>query len=169
MHPFNLLKLSSGARFIFTPCPGTKDTSLSDAFDTLVEAGADAVITLLTNDELEALSVPTFSSEAAQKNFDWYQLPIEDECEPAKPFQQAWANAKDALMALLKDKKTVAIHCRGGSGRTGLMAAILLLETGENWNEVQSVIQSVRPRALTHPAHISYLQKHYSIRGSYDD
>ncbi|WP_256469593.1 hypothetical protein [Alkalimarinus coralli] len=43
------------------------------------------------------------------------------------------------------------------------MAAILLLEGGANWTEAKSLIQSVRPKALTHPAHISYLKKHYSI------
>ncbi|MCL6417251.1 protein phosphatase [Aestuariirhabdus sp. Z084] len=168
MHPFDILELNNGAKFIFTPCPGTKDTSISDAFNTLVEAGADAVITLLSDDELTALSVPTFSHEAAQKSFEWFQLPIEDDCEPEQPFQQAWTVAEEALLALVNDKKTIAIHCRGGSGRTGLMAAILLFESGEQWPNIQAQIQSIRPKALTHPAHISYLQKHYSIGGNYD-
>lgn len=162
-HPFDILELNNGGKFIFTPCPGTKDTSISDAFDTLVEAGANALVTLLSNDELEALSVPTFSSEAAQKSFNWFQLPIEDDCEPAQPFEEAWTASRDELQALVKNKNTIAIHCRGGSGRTGLMTAILLLESGENWNDVKSLIQSVRPKALTHPEHISYLKKHYSI------
>ena len=163
MHPFDILELNNGAKFIFTPCPGTKDTNISSAFDTLTEAGAETVITMLSNDELKALSVPAFSSEATQKCFNWFQLPIEDDCEPEHPYEEAWETAKDELLALVKNKSTIAIHCRGGSGRTGLMAAILLLESGENWNEVKSLIQSVRPKALTHPAHISYLKKHYSI------
>lgn len=41
----------------------------------------------------------------------------------------------------------------GGSGRTGLMDAILLLESGEQWRDVQARIQSIRPN----------LQKRYSI------
>jgi len=162
-HPFDILELNNGGKFIFTPCPGTKDTSISDAFDSLVKAGADAVITLLSDKELEALSVPTFGSEAAQKSFNWFQLPIEDDCEPEQPYEEAWSNSKGELLTLIKNKSTIAIHCRGGSGRTGLMAAILPLESGENWNDVKSLIQSVRPKALTHPAHISYLKKHYSI------
>lgn len=163
MHPFDILELNNGGKFIFTPCPGTKDTSISDAFESLVEAGADAVITLLSDKELGALSVPTFGNEAAQKSFNWFQLPIEDDSEPEQPYEEALSTSKDELLALVKGKKTIAIHCRGGSGRTGLMAAILLLESGGNWSKVKSLIQSVRPKALGHPAHISYLKKHYSI------
>lgn len=105
MHPFDILELNNGAKFIFTPCPGTKDTSISSAFDTLTKARADAVITLLLNDELEALSVPTLSSEAAQKSFNWFQLPIEDDCAPEQPYEEAWATSKNELLALVKGKK----------------------------------------------------------------
>lgn len=163
MHPFDILELNNGARFIFTPCPGTKNTSLSDALNTLVEAGADAVITMLSDEELEALSLPNFSTEVAQKNIDWFQLPIEDDCAPSQPFEHAWNTSKDALLALVKNKKTLVIHCRGGTGRTGLMAAILLFEAGEQWPTIKAQIQSVRPKALTLSAHTDYLKKHYSI------
>lgn len=163
LHPFDYLDLKSGGRFIFTPCPGTKDTSVSDALETLKEAGANTIITVLSSDEIEALSVSSLGKEATDKNIKWYQLPIEDDCEPAEAFNKAWALSKVKLQALLGYKETIAIHCRGGSGRTGLMAAILLLEAGEAWGDVKDQIQKVRPKALTHPAHINYLKKHYSI------
>lgn len=162
-HPFDILPLKNGAQFVFTPCPGTKNTSVSEALETLKEAGVKNIVTALSNDELEVLSVPSLEKEAAEKNIQWHQLPIEDDCEPAEAFNKAWALSKDKLLALLEHKETIAIHCRGGSGRTGLMAAILLLETGEAWEDVRYQIQSVRPKALTHPAHINYLKNHYSI------
>ena len=162
-HPFDYLTLKSGARFIFTPCPGTKGTSISEALETLKDAGATAIITILSSDEIEVLSVSSLGKEVTDKNIKWYQLPIEDDCEPGEAFKEAWALSKDKLLVLLQNKETIAIHCRGGSGRTGLMAAILLLETGESWEDVKRQIQSIRTKALTHPAHINYLKKHYSI------
>ncbi|WP_370979420.1 tyrosine-protein phosphatase [Agaribacterium sp. ZY112] len=162
-HPFDVLSLANKAKFIFTACPGTKGCSLTEAFDTLVEAGADAVITLLADKELQALSLTSFSNEASKYSFNWYQLPIDDDAEPDERFALAWQKNKSELLRLVQDNKTIVIHCRGGTGRTGLVAAMLLLESGQTWPEVKSQIQSIRAKALTLPAHLRYLNKHYSI------
>ena len=90
MHPFDILELNNGAKFIFTPCPGTKDTSISKAFDTLVEAGADAVITLLSNDELKALSVTTFGSEAATKASTGISCPLKTTASQKNLLKSRW-------------------------------------------------------------------------------
>lgn len=162
-HPFDTLLLPGNRSFIFTPCPGTKETTIKSALNALKQAGADAVVTLLSDAEIEALSVTGLGDEAEQQGLLWIQLPIEDDEEPGEAFQKAWEEQKETLFDLLSGGKTMAIHCRGGSGRTGLMAAILLMESGGNWQDVKSRIQSVRPKALSHPAHISYVKKHYSI------
>ena len=162
-HPFDTMALPNGTTLMFTPCPGTKDTSIGDALQSLHEGGADAVVTLLSDEELAALSVPSLGAEAAKQGLAWFQLPIEDDEEPYDPFNKAWDNSKTGLLRLFNAGKTIAIHCRGGSGRTGLMTAILLLESGEQWTDIQARIQSIRPKALTHPAHLRYLQKRYSI------
>ncbi len=162
-HPFDTLALPNATSLIFTPCPGTKDTSIRAALQALKEAGADAIITLLSDAELAALAVPALGAEAAKQNIVWFQLPIEDDEEPCEPFNNAWNDSKAELFSLFNAGKTISIHCRGGSGRTGLMAAILLLESGEKWKDVQSLIQSLRPKALKHPAHLNYLKKYHSI------
>lgn len=159
-HPFDVLTLPDDITLIFTPCPGTKDTSISDAMQTLNTAGAEAIVTLLPDNELAALSVAALSAEAEKMDMAWYQLPIEDDKEPSLAFEQAWQTHKSSLLELIALHKTVAIHCRGGSGRTGLMAAILLLELGMRWSAVKTHIQRIRPKALTHPAHVAYLSKH---------
>lgn len=162
-HPFDTLTLPNGTTLIFTPCPGTKDSSVGDALQALREGGADAVATLLSDAELASLTVPTLGAEVSKQALAWFQLPIEDDAEPCEIFEKMWTDAKGDIFRLFNTGKTIAIHCKGGSGRTGLMAAILLLESGEKWSEVQSLIQSVRPKALTHAAHLHYLNKHYSI------
>ena len=163
VHPFDTLTLPNGTTLMFTPCPGTKDTPINDALQSLHDGGADAIVTLLPDEELAALSIPSLGAEVAKQGLVWFQLPIEDDEEPCDPFKQAWDNSKADLLHLFNRGKTIAIHCRGGSGRTGLMAAILLLESGEQWPAVQAGIQSIRPKALTHSAHLRFLKKHYSI------
>lgn len=163
MHPHDKLALSNGSTFIFTPCPGTKETSIHEAVSVLQQAGATAVITMNADEELSQLGVATLGDEIADMGMRWFQLPVEDDCEPEAAFAQAWQTNKAAMLALIADKKTIAIHCRGGTGRTGLMAAILMLETGYSWAEAKSMVQSVRPKALTLAPHLNYLKKHYAI------
>ncbi|MDB4837402.1 tyrosine-protein phosphatase [Marinomonas sp.] len=162
-HPYDILELDNGAKFIFTPCPGTKEADLPASIRTLKAAGADAIISLLPNSELTKLNVTELGVETAQQNMSWYQLPIEDDQAPEQPFFDAFESFKDELLEHLKSQKTMVIHCRGGTGRTGLMAAILLLESGYQWERAKTLIQSARPKSLTIPVHVEFLQKHYSI------
>ncbi|QKG65798.1 protein phosphatase [Pseudomonas sp. B14-6] len=57
----------------------------------------------------------------------------------------------------LTEGKTIAIHCKGGSGRTGLVAAQRLIESGVPFSDAIRDVQSLRPRAIQHPAHIEYI------------
>lgn len=162
-HPFDVLKLKNGAAFIFTPCPGTKGVDLTTSLANLKSAGANAVISLLPNDEIERLAVTTLGEQVTQHNMTWYQLPIEDDQAPEQPFFIAFENVKNELLARIQAQQTLTIHCRGGTGRTGLVAAILLLELGYCWQHVHSSIQHIRPKALTLAPHIHFLKSHYSI------
>lgn len=163
MHPHDTLALANGSTFVFTPCPGTKETSISDALTVLQQAGATAVVTMNGDAELSQLGVATLGDEIADMGMRWFQLPVEDDCEPEAAFAEAWQANKAALLELVENKNTLAIHCRGGTGRTGLMAAILMLEAGFSWQETKTQIQSIRPKALTLAPHLNYLKTHYSI------
>ena len=165
MHPFDILNLDNGARLIFTPCPGTKEASLQAALKTMQAAGADAVVTMMPDAELSEFKADTLPAECAALGLAWFQLPVEDDCAPEAPFAAAFANHKTALLARLAAGQTLAIHCRGGSGRTGLMAAILLLESGYAPTQVKSLVQGLRPKALTLTPHVDYLNTHYSFAG----
>jgi protein-tyrosine phosphatase len=162
-HPFDILKLPNGASFIFTPCPGTKGTPLHDTMTQLKTAGASSVISMLSNQELEFLNVPDLGETCERIGLSWYQLPIEDDEGPEQPFERSYAKHKTALLAAIENKETVVIHCRGGTGRTGLMAAILLLDFGLNWSETKTLVQSIRPKALTIESQVDYLVKAYSL------
>jgi hypothetical protein len=71
-HPYDTLRLASGAALIFTPCPGTKNTSIEEAVSTLKAAGANALITLMPADELErfeASALPRLCADQESPGF----------------------------------------------------------------------------------------------------
>lgn len=154
-HPYDVLQVND-ANFIFTPCPGTKGTSVAEALATLKAAGAKAVLTLTPATELAALQVTELAEQCAAAGLTWFHCPIEDDCAPGEAFQQAWQSAGPAIQQLLSQQQSVAIHCKGGSGRTSLAAAQLLAERGVAKAQILSSIKQIRPHALSLPPHIDY-------------
>ena len=94
----------------------------------------------------------------ARAGMCWFHRPVEDGAAPGPAFEQAWAANRDALMSLVSRHRGIAIHCRGGSGRTGLMAALILREMGIDGARADTLVKGLRPKALTLPAHTNYLR-----------
>ena len=157
-HPFDTLSLPNRpGRLIFTPCPGTKDSSLDSALSTLKQAGADAVLTLMPYDELAQNSVSDLPALCAAQGLLWLHLPVADEQVPQADFDADWPVVMAQAADLLAAEKAIAIHCKGGSGRTGLIAARMLIEQGVARSEAISLVQALRPKALQHPAHAGWI------------
>lgn len=157
-HPFDVLPLeqTKSAGLIFTPCPGTKGTSVQEALETLKDAGASALITLMPASELASHQAQALGEYCRAAGLAWFHCPIEDDHAPQTDFVSAWQQAGPEVHQLLSEGKTVAIHCKGGSGRTGLMAAQILLERGSSKEVVKSKVQAIRPYALTLEPHVHY-------------
>lgn len=160
-HPYDILQLDNGAKLIFTPCPGTRETSLEDAIETLADAGVTALITAMPMEELAQYNVETLPEVCNSHGIRWVHLPVEDDKSPEQAFTDQLLQHKAELLELINSKATIAIHCKGGSGRTGLIAAVLLLESGQSWQDVKSQIQSLRPKSLALDVHLNFLSEHY--------
>jgi ADP-ribosyl-[dinitrogen reductase] hydrolase len=61
---------------------------------------------------------------------EWHHLPIEDVSVPDGDFEADWPEASDRLRSLLNSGANILIHCKGGLGRAGMVAARLLVEMG---------------------------------------
>lgn len=159
-HPYSVLTSEQvKGQLIFTPCPGTKDTSVAEALDTLKGAGASALLTLMPTEELTQNEVENLPGQCQQRDIEWFHLPVEDDQAPGDRFQAAWDVNRERIKQLLTEGKNIAIHCKGGSGRTGLIAAQLLIECGVPLREAISDVQALRPRAIQHPAHTHYISQ----------
>ena len=161
-HPFDKLPLGDGSTLIFTPCPGTKEVSLRESLRQLVEGGARAVITLMPADEMARNDASTLPEVCLEMGIRWFHFPIEDDASPGQGFEQPWEEQKQQVFEMLNQRMAIAIHCKGGSGRTGLMAAIIMLERGIPFEQTVSQVKSLRPNALKLPVHINYLSQTYN-------
>lgn len=158
-HPFDILDIESGGRLIFTPCPGTKGVSIHETIDQLKGAGADTVITLMTNEEMALHNVAEIPETCLNQDMDWFHFPIEDDQAPTADFDMKWINEKSKVLELLDSGKTLAIHCKGGSGRTGLMATLILREKNVGLADAMTQVKALRPNSLKLKPHVEYLNR----------
>ncbi|CAE6925213.1 cyclin-dependent kinase inhibitor 3 family protein [Vibrio alginolyticus] len=157
-HPTWQLELESGA-LVLTPCPGTKDVALQASLEQLKSQGVQAVVTALDNAELASKNVSELGEITQQLGMKWFQIEIEDDCAPDEAFAVKWQQASPELHAILAEGGKVAMHCMGGSGRTGLFAAHLLLEKEWSLDDIVREVQALRPGAFTKPVQIEYIER----------
>ena len=159
-HPYDILRVPGLAgALIFTPCPGTREATLEQALLALKQAGAAGVITLMPHSELAASGAGQIAQQCQALDLAWYHLPVADEQVPLEDFGEGWRASRQALVEHLRGGRSLAIHCKGGSGRTGLIAARLLIEAGIARSEAIALVQALRPKAIQHPAHLNWIKQ----------
>jgi len=163
-HPYDILILPDSGRFIFTPCPGTKGVDLATSISQLHQAGADAIITMMSDEELAKFEVSDLPEVVKQNDMTWFHFPVEDDAAPDDKFEQSWQYRKSEVLSMIKQGKCIAIHCRGGSGRTGFMAAVIMRELGMDEKQATDLVKSLRPNSLKLPVHTKYLSTHYDSK-----
>lgn len=159
-HPFWTLPLAGGAKLLLTPCPGTKETNLKDSLAQLKDAGATAVLTALEPGDLPGEGLSQLAEECKALGLKWFHLPIEDDCAPGDEFNANWPEANKAAQSMLDEGGALVIHCMGGSGRTGLIAARIMLDRGVELESAIEQIQALRPGAFTRQPHIDYIRQY---------
>ncbi|MBN3495090.1 cyclin-dependent kinase inhibitor 3 family protein [Vibrio neptunius] len=155
-HPTWQLDLEQGA-LVLTPCPGTKGVDLEASLVQLKDQGVEAIVTALDNTELESKGVAQLGEAAEKLGMQWFQIEIEDDCAPGDDFAVKWQQTSSALHQVVDNGGKVAMHCVGGSGRTGLLAAHLLLEKQWPLSDIVKEVQALRPGAFTKPVQVDYI------------
>ena len=82
---------------------------------------------------------------------DWYHFPIRDLDAPTPEAMQKWRNLSPHLHQTLENGGRLLIHCRGGLGRAGTVAALLLVERGRSAAEAMAMVRAARPGAIETP------------------
>ena len=136
-----------------TLCPGKKDPyakygawdrDLRADLQAIRDWGATSIVSLMEGFEFWLLGVPEFEARVSA-DFRWLWLPIPDGGVPGEEFERRWAEAGPELHRRLADGERVLIHCRAGLGRTGMIAARLLVETGLTPLQALNAVRRARP------------------------
>jgi len=140
-HPLKIDSLSvPGTRGLLglTFCPGkVQRDALSGSWerdlDTDLAAikawGATHLVTLNESHELKELHVEDLSFRVPER-IQWHHLPMPDGSAPTKDWEEVWNHHGPTLKNALLGGERVVLHCKGGLGRTGTLAAKILVEFG---------------------------------------
>ncbi len=115
--------------------------------------GATAWLNLLTTAEMLDLKVGNLEVAVKGSGIRYYRLPIEDGGIPDATFEKSWETAGAQLREELLRGGKILIHCKGGLGRSGMIAARLLVELGAATpEETIRRVRVSRPGAIETPA-----------------
>jgi hypothetical protein len=156
-----------------TFCPGKHDPyamtgawsrDLAADLEVIASWGARLVLTLVEPGELSALKVPHLGQEVQRLGIEWRHLPIADHSIPGVDFEAAWPAHSRDIRGLLALQSNVLVHCKGGLGRAGMIAARLLVEMGTAPDDAIRQVRSARKGAIETPAQLALVRRTAPVR-----
>ena len=155
-HPLQIAELDApgGGLVGITFCPGKcqpfaatgawqRDLGLD--LQAILDWGAGVLLTLITPAELTELRVEGLGRAVAELGLTWLHLPITDVSTPTPEWERAWASKRGVVHAELDRGGRVLVHCKGGLGRAGTIAARILVEQGVTPPDAIAAVRSARP------------------------
>ena len=153
-----------------TLCPGKKDTArrwdrdLQTDIVAIRNWGASTIVTLIENHEFRLLGIEELPSEVTAQGMNWVHLPIRDVDVPDDRFGRLWPTLSTDIHRRLDAGERLLIHCRGGLGRTGLLAALILVERGCQPRDAINRVRAARPNAIETEAQEAFVLRSNACR-----
>ena len=128
--------------------------------------GAGAVLSLVEAHEFARLGVPEFAAEIRKTPLVWYHMPIRDMSPPGEAFHAAWSQDGPRVIQSLRAGEGLVVHCAGGLGRSGMVAAKILASLGESANHAVATVRQARPGAIETDGQLDYVLNGPSLAAS---
>ena len=142
-------------KIILTSFPGlNKDGKFDEEFFLLQlnlfkNNNTSSIISFVQDKEFEKLCNKNyFVKKIYQNKLHWHHLPIADLSAPNHYFKLKWETTKVLLKNELIEGKNIVLHCRGGKGRAGTVAAILLIDFAYDKREAIDLVRTKRKGAI---------------------
>lgn len=168
--PLQIAEVPVGSgRLGLTFCPGKQSTSMYGApwkrdLDRDLEIvriwGASHLVTLMEQHELERFKTPDLGGAVEARGIRWHHLPIVDVSVPGDGFLDHWPPLSRTLRDCLAGGGRVLVHCLGGLGRTGLLAALILVDHGVPAKDAVDTVRKARPGAIETREQEAYVLKY---------
>jgi protein-tyrosine phosphatase len=150
-----------------THCPGRNTVDargrqwqriLSDDLAAIQSANISTVVSLISLSEMKKLGVSDLPAQVMQHKLQWLQLAIEDFGTPDLNPLENWQQIKESVLFALARRETVLLHCAAGLGRTGMMAACLLVACGQTPASAIEQVRAARPGTIETEAQAAFIQ-----------
>ena len=115
---------------------------LEDEMAAWRRSGINLVVSLLEEDEAAQLGLVDERQAAEGQEIGFASFPIPDRGVPSSA--EKAIGLIGVIAAVLKAGKNVAVHCRQGIGRSGLIAAGVLMSSGLRAEEALETVSSAR-------------------------
>jgi len=138
-------------------CPGRKgrdrqgrtwQRDLSADLEAIRTDGAETLVTLIETKELALYGVEPLPEAVAHVGLGWIHWPVGDMKTASGPAAKAMQAALPALIERVRGGSTIVIHCAAGLGRTGTLAAQMLVHAGMKPDEAIQTVRLTRPGAI---------------------
>lgn len=117
-------------------------------FDDIRAWGAGLVISLVGDDECARAGMPDLTGAFARVGIACIRAPIDDYGSPDPTFELEWQAHRERALGVLQSGGKVLVHCRGGQGRSGTIAAALLIAGGMAPADAIAEVRRSRPAAI---------------------
>jgi len=132
-----------------TICPGRTDRGrdLGEDLDTLEAGAVTHLVGLLPDAEMEWAGVTDMPEQSAERGIDYLQEPILDQRVPSLEVMGALVEHTRAVVE--REGGSLVVHCMGGLGRSGTLAACTLVSYGVAPGDAIASVRVARgPRAV---------------------
>jgi hypothetical protein len=148
MSEFGIYALEAGNGLLaIAPCPGQAGSYEID-LEQIHAWRPSFVISMTSLPELERLGASQFIADVPTLGARWLHFPVEDFGTPDAAQAQAWKAISDKARGALNGGGRVLVQCRGGCGRSGMVALRLMVELGESLNDALTRLRYVRHCAV---------------------